>query len=63
MLQACEGELPKPSSDSEWASWLEATIKRVLTCNARLAKERRHLRGVQVKVHAKKIQLAEEQLQ
>jgi hypothetical protein len=24
MLQAWEGELPKPSSDSEWAPWLEA---------------------------------------
>jgi hypothetical protein len=63
MLQAWEGELPKPLNDLEWAPWLEAATKKVLACNTRLAKERRHLRGVQVRVHAKKIQLAEEQLQ
>jgi hypothetical protein len=63
MLQAWEGELPKPLNDSEWVPWLEATIGRVLACNIRLAKERRRLRGVQVRAHAKKIQLAEEQLQ
>jgi len=63
MLQAWEGELPKPLNDSEWAPWLEAATRRVLACNTRLAKERRRLRGVQVRVHAKKIQLAEEQLQ
>jgi hypothetical protein len=55
MLQAWEGELPKPSSDLEWAPWLEAATKRVLTCNVRLTKERCRMRGVQVKVHAKKI--------
>jgi hypothetical protein len=44
MLQAWEGELPKPSSDSEWAPWLEAATRRILACNARLAKERRHLK-------------------
>jgi hypothetical protein len=35
MLQAWEGELPKPSSDSEWAPWLEAATIRVLACNAK----------------------------
>jgi hypothetical protein len=30
MLQAWEGELPKPSSDLEWAPWLEAATRRVL---------------------------------
>jgi hypothetical protein len=59
MLQAWEGKLPKPSSDLEWAPWLEATTRRILACNARLAKERRRLRGAQVKTHSKKIQLAE----
>jgi hypothetical protein len=63
MLQAWEGELPKPLNDSEWAPWLEAATRRVLACNTRLAKERRRLRGAQVRVHVKKIQLAEEQLQ
>ncbi len=33
MLQAWEGELPKPLNDSEWAPWLEAASKRVLACN------------------------------
>jgi hypothetical protein len=60
MLQAWEGELPKPSSDSEWAPWLEAATKRILACNARLAKERHRLRRMQVKMHTKKIQLVEE---
>jgi hypothetical protein len=45
MLQAWERELPKPSSDSKWAPWVEATTKRVLACNVRLAKKRRRLRG------------------
>jgi hypothetical protein len=30
MLQAWEGELPKPSSVLEWAPWLEAATRRVL---------------------------------
>jgi hypothetical protein len=63
MLQAWEGELPKPLNDSEWAPWLEAATRRVLACNTRLVKERRRLRRAQVRVHVKKIQLAEEQLQ
>jgi hypothetical protein len=29
MLQAWEGELPKPSSDLKWAPWLEAATRRV----------------------------------
>jgi hypothetical protein len=63
MLQAWEGELPKPSSDSKWAPWLEAATRRVLACNMRLEKERHRLKGAQVRVHTKKIQLVEEQLQ
>jgi hypothetical protein len=55
MLQVWEGELPKPSSDSKWAPWLEATTRRVLACNAQLMKERRRLRGAHVRAHAKKI--------
>jgi hypothetical protein len=34
MLQVWEGELPKPSSDSEWAPWLEAVTRGILACNA-----------------------------
>ncbi len=55
MLQAWEGELPKPLNDSKWAPWLEVATRRVLACNTRLAKERRRLRGAWVRVHTKKI--------
>jgi hypothetical protein len=44
MPHAWEGELPKPSSDSEWAPWPEVATRRILACNVRLAKERRCLR-------------------
>jgi hypothetical protein len=60
MLQVWEGELPKPSSDSKWAPWLEAVTRRILACNKQLAKEKHHLKGAQVKAHVKKIQLVEE---
>jgi hypothetical protein len=63
MLQASEGELPKPSSDLEWAPWLEAATRRILACNAQLMKERCRLRRAQVKAYTKKIQLVEEQFQ
>jgi exonuclease III len=33
MLQAWERELPKPLSDLEWATWLEAVTKKILACN------------------------------
>jgi hypothetical protein len=45
MLQAWEGELPKPLSDSEWAPWVQVATRRVLACNVRLVKERSCLRG------------------
>jgi len=45
MLQAWEGELPKPSSDSKWAPWLEAVTRRILACNERLTKEKHRLKG------------------
>jgi hypothetical protein len=41
----------------------EVATRRVLACNVQLGKERHHLKGAQVKMHAKKIQLAKEQLQ
>jgi hypothetical protein len=62
MLQVWEGELPKLLSDLEWALWLKVATRRVLAYNARLAKEWSCLRRVQVRAHAQKIQLAEEQL-
>jgi hypothetical protein len=62
MLQAWDGESPKPINDSEWAPWLKVAAKRVTLCNTRLAKERNRLKGAQARARAKKIPLAEEQL-
>jgi hypothetical protein len=44
ILQAWEGELSKPSNDSEWAPWLEVATRKVLACNVKLTKERRCLK-------------------
>jgi hypothetical protein len=60
MLQTWDEELPKPTKDSKWAPWLKVVAKRVMLCNTQLAKERKRLRGAQVRAHAKKIQLIEE---
>jgi hypothetical protein len=54
MLQAWEGELPKPLNDSEWAPWLEAATRRILACNTRLTKERRRLRGCKLECTPRK---------
>jgi hypothetical protein len=59
MLKAWEGETPKPSREAGWAPWIETTIQRDMTCNALLIKEQNHLKGMQVKAHSRKIQLAE----
>ncbi|CAK9266524.1 unnamed protein product [Sphagnum jensenii] len=63
MLQAWAGNLPTQTRDQEWSSWLEAAIGRVMCCNMRLAKAKKHFRGFSVRMHTKKIQLAESQLQ
>ncbi|CAK9870624.1 unnamed protein product [Sphagnum jensenii] len=38
MLQAWADDLPTPTRDQEWSSWLEAAIGKVMCCNMRLAK-------------------------
>jgi hypothetical protein len=63
MIQAREGQMPKPTGDTKWAPWLEAATHRVMACNTLLTKERNRLRGAQIRVHSKKIQLAKVQLQ
>jgi hypothetical protein len=63
MLKAWEGKTPKRTREVGWAPWIEAAIQRVMTCNASLIKERNRLKGMQVRVHSRKIQLAEVQLQ
>jgi hypothetical protein len=52
-----------PSQDFDWPAWLETATGRVMACNARLSKARRRARGACVRANAKKIQLAEVQLQ
>ncbi len=63
MLKAWEAEMPKPKKEAGWAPWIKAAIQRVMTCNASLIKEHNSLKGMQVKAHSKKIQLAKVQLQ
>jgi hypothetical protein len=55
MLQVWEGEMPKPTGETEWAPWLEAATQRVMASNALLDKERDRLRSVQVRAHFRKI--------
>ncbi len=63
MLEAWSGDTTRPSNGRDWAKWLEAAMKRVANCNTRLAKEKRRAQGTCVRTCAKKIQLAELQLQ
>jgi len=63
LLKAWSGDLSRPSIGRDWAKWLEEAIKRVAECNARMAKEKKRARGTRVRTCAKKIQLAEIQLQ
>jgi hypothetical protein len=63
LLKAWSGDRSKPSTGWDWAKWLEEAIGRVAECNAKMAKEKKRARGARVRTCAKKIQLAEIQLQ
>jgi len=63
LFQAWARDSLTPPSDQGWAYWIEATIKRVMICNNRLAKAKRRLKGAMIKSHTEKIKLAEVQLQ
>jgi hypothetical protein len=63
MFQAWTGDLPPPTSDLEWPTWLEAASARVMRCNAHLAMAKKRFKGTHVRTHTKKVQLAEVQLQ
>jgi len=63
LLKAWSGEVARPSTDRDWAKWLEEAIGRVVDCNAKMAKEKRCARGTCIRSCTKKIQLAEIQLQ
>jgi hypothetical protein len=58
MFKAWEGETPKPTREVGWALWIEAAIQRIMTCNVSLIKEHNRLKGMQVRAHSRKIQLA-----
>jgi len=51
LFQAWAGNSLTPPSDQGWAYWIEATIKRVMICNNRLAKAKRHLKGAIIRSH------------
>jgi len=63
MLKAWVKDQSHPSNDQNWLVWLEATIGRVMHNNMRFAIEKKRTQGACVRTHAKKIQLAEIQLQ
>jgi hypothetical protein len=63
MLEAWNGDQGRPPNDQGWPEWLEAAIGRVTSCNTRLAKDKKRAQGKHVRTHAKKVQLAEIQLQ
>jgi len=63
MVAAWNGDQERPPSNQGWPAWLEAAIQRVTSCNARLTKDKRRAQGKHARTHAKKVQLAEIQLQ
>jgi hypothetical protein len=63
LLKAWSGNVARPSTGQDWATWLEEAMERVTNYNARMAKEKRRAQGARVRSCTKKIQLAELQLQ
>jgi hypothetical protein len=63
MLLAWAGDQARPTNDQGWSVWLEAAIGRIMSCNMRLAKDKKRAQSTHVKTHAKKVQLAKIQLQ
>ncbi len=63
MVQAWACDLLFLTNDQGWPTWLEVAIARVMRCNAHLARTKKRLQGTRVRTHAKKVQLAEFQLQ
>jgi endonuclease/exonuclease/phosphatase family metal-dependent hydrolase len=43
LLQAWAGDSPTPPNDQGWIPWIEATIKRVMSCSNRLTREKNAL--------------------
>jgi len=51
------------SNEADWSAWLEAATGRVMMCNVRLSKEKKHAQGTSVRACTKKIQLVEIQFE
>ncbi len=63
MLLAWARDQARPTNDQGWSVWLEVAIGHVMSCNTRLAKDKKRAQSTCVMTHAKKVQLAEIQLQ
>jgi len=63
ILEAWVGNHPPPSNELDWPAWLEVATSRVMLCNSRLSKAKKHAQGACIRACTKKIQLAEIQLQ
>ncbi|CAK9262234.1 unnamed protein product [Sphagnum jensenii] len=63
MVAAWKGDQESPPINQGWPAWLEAAIQHVTSCNARLAKDKRRVQGKHARTQAKKVQLAEIELQ
>ncbi len=55
MLEAWTGDLPRPTNERDWSTWLEPAIGRVMHSNTRLAREKKRAQGMRVRTYAKKI--------
>jgi len=62
-FEAWEATQPPPSHDGDWPGWLEVATKRVLKCNGKLAKERKHEKGARIRDLQQKTRLAKIRLQ
>jgi len=63
ILEAWVGNHSPPSNKLDWPAWLEAATGRVMLCNSRLSKVKKHAQGACIRACTKKIQLVEIQLQ
>jgi hypothetical protein len=55
MLQAWASDLSFPTNNQGWPTWLKAATTRVMDCNAHLARTKKRLRGIRIKMHVKQV--------
>jgi hypothetical protein len=58
-LEAWEGSQPFPNLDKDWPGWLQAASERVIQCNGKLVKKKKHEKGDRVRNLQQKTRLAE----